>query len=233
LAEESTLQTGSAHVSIEQLETELRQLIRAVNNGTLFEQSWLAQALPEQRHLKDIAFSGDGEPTLSPQFAEAVRLAAEIRKKLCAESTKIVLITNTSTLHLDSVRSTLDFLLQNNGEIWAKLDAGTSDYFRIVSRSSLSFQTIRSNLINFSRDFPVVIQTCFLSLHGNSPSTDEVRRYAECLTELDKVQYVQIYTAARNMPEDWVKPLDNSQIDDIAENVRQWTRLDVRTFYSR
>jgi len=220
-------------VPMDALESELRQLIGSVNDGTLFEQPVFAPVPMEKRILKDIAFSGDGEPTLSPQFAETVRLVADIRKELCAESVKIVLITNASTLHRAPVRSALDFMRLHYGEIWAKLDAGTSDFYRTVARSTLPFQTICTNLINFTQECPVVIQTCFLALYGKGPSADEVRHYAERLKELGKVLYVQIYTVARRTPEAWATPLDDRQLDDIAETVRQRTGLDVRTFYSR
>jgi wyosine [tRNA(Phe)-imidazoG37] synthetase (radical SAM superfamily) len=213
------------------LEEELRQLVCLANDGTLFEQPMFAQVPMEKRVLKDIAFSGDGEPTLSPQFAQTVELVAKVRQELCAESVKNVLITNASTLHLAPIRSALDLMLKNNGEIWAKLDAGTPDFYRTVSRSAVSFQTICSNLIDFTRDLPVVIQTCFLALHGKGPDADEIRHYAERLSELDKIIYVQMYTVARHTPEDWATPLEDHQLDDIAETVRQLTGREVRTFY--
>ena len=233
LAAGTSSKTNDILVPMDCLETELRQLIGSVNDGTLFEQPAFAQVPAEKRTLKDIAFSGDGEPTLSPQFSETVRLIASIRKELCAESVKIVLITNASTLHLAPIRSALAFMLRNNGEIWAKLDAGTPEFYRTISRSNVPFQTICTNLTNFTKDFPVVIQTCFLSLHGEGPSADEIRHYAERLKELSKVLYVQVYTVARITPEDWAAPLESSQLDDIAETVRQQTGLEVRTFYSR
>jgi len=217
---------------MDHLEAELRQLVGSVNDGTLFDEPWFAQTPPDKRALKDIAFSGDGEPTLSPQFAEAVRLVANIRKELCADSVKIVLITNATTLHRAPVRLALEEMLQHNGEIWAKLDAGTPDFFQTVSRSKVSFQTICDNLVNFTQDFPMVIQTCLLALHGQGPSAEEVRHYAERLNALGKVLSVQIYTVARNTPEDWATPLENSQLDDIADTVRQRTGLEVHTFYS-
>ena len=233
LAEGTNAETDSLLVPMDCLESELRQLVDSANDNTLFERPVFDAVPIEKRVLKDIAFSGDGEPTLSPQFAETVRLVADVRKELCAESVKIVLITNASTLHLVPVRSALDFMLQNNGEIWAKLDAGTQEFYRTVSRSNVPFQTICTNLTNFTQDFPVVIQTCFLSMHGQRPSVEEIRCYAERLKKLGKVLYVQLYTVARHTPEVWATPLENRQLDDIAEMVRQQTGLDVRTFYSR
>jgi len=233
LAKGAEPSTDSPLVPMDHLGTELRQLITSVNDETLFEKTPFAQVPPEKRLLKDIAFSGDGEPTLSPQFAKAVRLVSDIRKELCPDSVKIVLITNATTLHLAPVRSALEVMLQNNGEIWAKLDAGTPEFYRTISRSNVPYQTICDNLVQFSRDFPVVIQTCFLALHGEQPSAEEIRQYAERLKTLGNVLYVQIYTVARTTPEDWATPLENHQLDEIADTVRQQTGLDVRTFYSR
>ena len=232
LAEGTPAKTSDSRVPLDILEEELRQLISSANEGTLFDQPLFTSVPMEKRLLKDIAFSGDGEPTLSPQFAETVHRVVHLRKELCEESVKIVLITNASTLHLDSIRSALACMLQNNGEIWAKLDAGTPEFYQTVARTKVPFEKICSNLIRFTQDFPVVIQTCFLSLNGQGPSAEEVRHYAELLKELDKVQYVQIYTTARYTPEDWALPLENCRLDEIAEAVQQQTGLDVRTFYS-
>ena len=233
LAEGIESTTENSRVPMACLESELRQLIGSVNDGTLFKETPFVHTPSDKRILRDIAFSGDGEPTLSPQFAETVQLVADVRKELCDDAVKIVLITNATTLCLAQVSSAIEVMLQNNGEIWAKLDAGSPEFFRTVSRSNVSFQTIFNNLFQFSRDFPVVIQTCFLALHGRVPSDEEVRQYAECLQKLDKVKYVQMYTIARKTPEDWATPLSNAQLNDIAEMVRLLTRLDVRTFYSR
>ena len=233
LAERGKPQPHPALVSMEQLEAELRQLVCSVNDGMLFENTAFEHVPPEKRILKDIAFSGDGEPTLSSQFAEAVHVVADVRQELCTDSAKIVLITNATTLHLAPVRSALAKMLQHNGEILAKLDAGTPEFYHAVSRSSIPFSTICTNLHNFAQDFPIVIQTCFLALHGEGPGADEIRQYAERLKELDNVLYVQLYTVARMTPEVWATPLENRQLDDIAETVRQLTGLDVRTFYSQ
>jgi len=232
LAEGTAPKTRNPLVPMDELEAELRQLLHSVSDGTLFEQPAFSAVPKEKRLLKDIAFSGDGEPTLSPQFEETVRLLAHIRKELCEESVKIVLITNASTLHLEPVCSALALMLQNNGEIWAKLDAGTPEFYRTVSRSKIPFETVCGNLVNFTQRFPVVIQTCFLSLHGQGPGTEEIKRYAERLMELEQIRYVQIYTVARHTPEEWALPLENSRLESIAESVRQQTGLDVRTFFS-
>ncbi|MDR2704505.1 MAG: radical SAM protein, partial [Planctomycetaceae bacterium] len=232
--QENSTRNGNSATPIDSdlLETELRQLIGMVNDGSLFRNTWLSRTPLEKRELRDIAFSGDGEPTLSPQFPEIVQRVADIRREICTETTKIVLITNASTLHREPVINTLKTLLANNGEIWAKLDAGTADYFRTVSRSSIPYEKILTNLKEFSQTNPVVIQSCFALLHNKEPDNEEIRQYAERLKLLGQVQRVQIYTVARLAPESWVLPLSNEQLDKITETVREITGLQVDSFYS-
>ncbi|MDR3196769.1 MAG: hypothetical protein LBU34_02770 [Planctomycetaceae bacterium] len=214
------------------LESELRELVGMVNDGSLFRDTWLSRTPPEKQVLRDIAFSGDGEPTLSLQFPDVVCRVAAVRRELCTESTKIVLITNGSTLHREPLRNTLKTLLADNGEIWAKLDAGTPDYFRTIARSAIPYEKILANLTEFSKTDPLVIQTCFVLLHGKEPDNSEIRQYAEHLRLMERIQRVQIYTAARQTPESWVLPLSDGQLDGISETVRKLTGLRVDSFYS-
>lgn len=229
-------QKFSPLVDLDRLEAELRGLIGMVNDGSLFEDDWFSKTPQEKRPIQDIAFSGDGEPTLSAQFPEVVRRVAAIRKELCPAATKIVLITNGTTLHAEPVRKALETMLENNGEIWAKLDAGTPEYYRRISRSAVPYEKVLANLTEAARKFPIVIQTCFLSLYGAEPDAAEVVAYVGRLKKIldagGRILRVQIYTVARVAPDPEVKPLDDARLDAIVETVRTATGLQVDAFYS-
>jgi wyosine [tRNA(Phe)-imidazoG37] synthetase (radical SAM superfamily) len=225
------------------IESELSQLIGMIKSGDLFKDEWFSRAPAEKRILKDIAFSGDGEPTLSPAFDETINRVVSVRKRLCNESTKIVLITNATMLHVKHVQDSLETMLKNNGEIWAKLDAGTPEYFKKIARSAIKYEKILTNLKELTKKFPVVIQSCFLSMHGKIPDESEIRQYAQRLIDLqsnnnnnnntsNNIIRVQMYTVARSTPESWALPISNEQLDSIAETVRKLTGLQVDTFYS-
>ncbi len=223
-------------IDLDRLESELRNVIEMAFDGSLFEEEWLSKTPPEKRQIQDIAFSGDGEPTLAAQFHEAVKRVAAVRKKFCSESTKIVLITNGTMLHSASVRQALEAMLANNGEIWAKLDAGTPDYYRTISRSAVDFERVLANLAEAARQFPLVIQTCFLSLHGKGPDEGEVHHYANQIKKIlrrgGNILRLQIYTVARSTPDPGVLPLDNGRLDDIVDKLKTATGLHVDAFYS-
>lgn len=229
-------QRFSPLVDLELLEGEVRQLVEMIVDGSLFEDSWFSQVPPEKRLLRDIAFSGDGEPTLSLQFPAVVERVARIRRELCPEATKIVLITNGTTLHAEPVRRALRMMLENNGEIWAKLDAGTQEYYEQIARSTVPLEKVLDNLAGAARMFPLVIQTCFLALHGESPPQAETNAYIARIRDIldagGAILRLQLYTVARDTPEPWVTPLSNEELDALAEKVRRGTGLPVDSFYS-
>src|SRR5690606_38894368 len=100
-------------------------------------------AVPDaQKKLRDIAVSGDGEPTMVPEFAEVCRALAEVQAVRPELDFKLVLITNATLLDRPAVRAGVDALLGGNGtargEVWAKLDAGTEAWYQRVNVSRVS-----------------------------------------------------------------------------------------------
>ena len=58
----------------------------------------------------------------------------------------MVLITNASMFHREHVKRGLEIMDANQGEIWAKLDAGSDGYYQLIERTSIPFQQILDNL---------------------------------------------------------------------------------------
>ena len=114
------------------------------------------------RRLNDIAFAGDGEPTTYKNFDEIIQACASLKKKHALDDVKMVLITNASMFHRPHVQRGLEILDENNGEVWAKLEAGTEDYFKLIDRTPIRFQTILENIANAAQVRPVVIQALFM-----------------------------------------------------------------------
>jgi len=228
---------NTTQVNLEVLEQELREVVSMFNSGELFEEDWFSRTPPEKRRLNDIALSGDGEPTLSSQFYDVVEIAAMVRRELCPEETKIVLITNATALHVKQIAQTIDFLMDNHGEVWAKLDAGTEEYFRKISRSNVPMETILQNITNLSKRHPIWIQSLFLADQNIEPSVEEIDRYIDRVREIlaqgGRLRGIQVYTVARITPDPNITALENKEVDRIAERIRSQTSLPVLAFYSR
>lgn len=225
---------NKAFVELEQLETELQAAIRLVQTGAIFEHPRFADTPLPLRRLNDIAFSGDGEPTTFANFDAVVQLAADIRRAEAPGDVKLVLITNASMFHREAVQRGLAILDENNGEIWAKLDAGTPEFFAKVARTQIPFARILENITQAAQVRPIVIQSLFMRWFGSPPEEAEIEAYCDRLSEIvrrgGQIKGVQIYTVARPPAEPFVSPLDKHEIEAIAGRVAEKTGLPVATY---
>lgn len=220
--------TSKAEPSIARLLEELVATFEAIRAGRI---------LAGER-INDIAFSGDGEPTISPLFAEAIEVAIEVRARLASPELKLVLITDALTLHRPKTRAAIDRMMANGGEIWAKLDAGTDDYFQIVCRGHVPLARPLENIRALAAMHPVVIQTMFLRVHGWPPPDEEIDEYVERVRELlasdARIGRIDLYTVARPTTEKYATALTDAELDRIAARVRLGLAPDVtvETYYS-
>src|SRR5512146_2914054 len=63
-------------VDLERLSAELDAVLNAAADGSLYEAAPFNALAAANRSVRDLAFSGDGEPTTYPRFGEAVEIAA-------------------------------------------------------------------------------------------------------------------------------------------------------------
>ncbi len=211
-------------VDLDRVEEELSAVLEEVRSGLLFERRPFAGVPDALRRLNDMAFSGDGEPTAASEFPEAVRRVVGVKEALGLHGVKILVLTNGSTLDRPAVREALALLDDHEGEVWAKLDAGTEAHYREVSRSRIPFGKILENLRLRARERPLVIQSCFFRWKGEAPPASEraayVRRLGEILESGGRLRLVQIYTLARPPAEQDAQPLSLENLEALAAAVR-------------
>ncbi len=222
-------------LDLPQLREELDEMVELATGGGLFESPRFSATPPEYRRLNDIAMSGDGEPTVSPVFDEVVQLCADVRTAHGLEEVKLVLITNATMLQNPRVAKALEIFDANNGEIWGKLDAGTEDYYQLVDRSEVKLAEVMENLTVTARKRPIVIQSLFMKLDGAPPPPAEHEAYCDRLNEIvaagGQIKHVQLHTIARPPAESFAIPLENAEVDALAEMVGVRTRLRVEAYY--
>jgi wyosine [tRNA(Phe)-imidazoG37] synthetase (radical SAM superfamily) len=226
---------GVKDVELPLLRAELSAMMDLVVTGQLFQHERFRSTPPHLRRFNDVAFSGDGEPTTCPQFPDAVRLAAEEKAARGLDDVKLVLITNATQFHRPAVRDALDLLAANNGEVWAKLDAGTDEYYHRIERTTIPFSRVLTNITEAAQVRPLVIQAMFLRMDGEGPSPAECAAFCDRLSEIlsagGKIKLVQVYTVARVPAVPTVNALPNSEVDAIAELVRRRTGLTAEAYY--
>ena len=147
----------------------------------------------------------------------------------------MVLITNASMFHRPHVQRGLEILDRNNGEIWAKLEAGTEAYYQLVDRTPIPFRQILDNITAAARVRPLVIQALFMRVNGEPPSQAELEAFCDRLNEITaaggKLKLVQVYTVARRPTESYVAPLADAEVDAIVALVQHRTGLNVIGYY--
>jgi wyosine [tRNA(Phe)-imidazoG37] synthetase (radical SAM superfamily) len=246
-----TRQSETRFVETEALMAELRSTLDLVKSGAIYETEKFRDVPPHLRRLNDIAFSGDGEPTTYKNFDELMQQCADVKREIEARMTndetqnssfvirhssfKMVLITNASMFHRPHVQRGLEILDRNQGEIWAKLEAGTDEYYQLIERTPIPFRQILDNITAAARVRPLVIQALFMRVNDEPPSPAELAAFCDRLCEITaaggKLKLVQIYTIARRPAESFVTPLADAEVDAIVALVRRRTGLNTIGYY--
>ena len=222
-------------IDLDQLRGELAEMVDLVTSGRIYDDARFRGTPPPLRRLNDIALSGDGEPTTCPELEPVLEACAKLRIERGLEDLKLVLITNATMFDRPRVARALRILDANHGEIWAKLDAGTEDYYREVARAGIPLRRILHNLIEAAKTRPIVIQSLFMRIRGQAPPESEQEAYCDRLAEIvaagGRIRLVQIHTVARQPAESWVAALANEEVDALADRVRRRTGLAVAPYY--
>ena len=250
-------QSETRFVETAALVDELRTTLDLVTSGQIYESPKFREVPIPLRRLNDIAFSGDGEPTTYKNFDELIEACAEVKRQsefrianfgLQIENQvpqsairnpkseiKMVLITNASMFHRPHVQRGLAILDENNGEIWAKLEAGTDEYYHLIERTPIPFRQILDNITAAARVRPLVIQSLFMRVNGEPPTPAELEAFCDRLNEITtaggQLKLVQIYTVARRPAESFVAPLTDAEVDAIVALVKQRTSLPAIAYY--
>jgi wyosine [tRNA(Phe)-imidazoG37] synthetase (radical SAM superfamily) len=220
-------------LNVDVMADELQRTLALAYSGELRKLSNYQNTPAELLELRHVALSGDGEPTLCPNFLDAVRAVVHVRALGRFPFFKIVLLTNATGLDLREVQDGLKLFTQQD-EIWAKLDAGTQRYMDHVNRPDCSLEKIVENILFVARQRPVIVQSLFPLLNGEEPSSEEIEQYALRLLGLKEagaqIPLVQIYSATRPTMHSNCGHLPLKTLSHIARRVREVSGLKAEVF---
>jgi wyosine [tRNA(Phe)-imidazoG37] synthetase (radical SAM superfamily) len=212
---------------------ELEHTLDLVHSGKISERPLYRRLSGELLKLRHVALSGDGEPTLCPNFFEAVERVVHLRALGRFPPFKLVLITNCSGLDRPEVGQGLHYF-RSEDEIWAKLDAGTEQYLNRVNRAQVSLENILANILFVARQRPVIIQSLFPAIKGEQLRENEIDEFALRLKELREagaqIPLVQIYSASRPACHWECGHLPLRTLSSIAQKVRSIAGLKTEIF---
>ena len=212
-------------VDLDALEEELSVFLSQILIG-----SYLEDQVPKgQRRLNDIAFSGNGEPTSAPNFADAVKTIHGVRVRAnVPEVVKTVLITNGSLMHQHKVMKGVKDLAGINGEVWFKIDRATVEGAQLINDTKINKSRILSNLEASAKACPTWIQTCLFKLDGLHPADSDLDAYVQLIGEAVArgipFKGILLYGLARQsyQPESArLSKLDDGWLDAFAHRLRE------------
>lgn len=214
---------GPPPIDLEVLERELSGFLHALVHGD-YMQTHVPEGL---RVIRDIAFSGNGEPTSAPEFSAAVELVARLKQQFgLDESVPLRVITNGSLLGRAKVREGMRRLGQAGGEAWFKVDAGTRQAMRRINGVALDPAAVARRLQTSTGLCRTWVQTCMFRWDGEPPSEDDIAAYLAVLDAAgtERLAGVLLYGIARPsmQPEAaHLSPLTEDELEAIAERIRK------------
>jgi wyosine [tRNA(Phe)-imidazoG37] synthetase (radical SAM superfamily) len=212
---------AAPEIDLAQLEGELRQFL-----GELLHGSFMAEHVPpEAQVIRDIAFSGNGEPTSSKAFATIVERVVAIRDELGLAAIPIRLITNGSLADRPYVQTALRSLAAAGGEVWFKLDGGRAEDIARINGVDLAPAAHARRLALCASLCPTWVQTCMFRWDGEPPSDAMIAAYLATLDSagIAALKGVHLYGLARPslQPEaSHLQRLSPDELEQIARRIK-------------
>lgn len=166
--------------------------------------------------LDVITFSGNGEPTLHPDFAGIIEDTCALRDEFCPTA-KVSVLSNSTQLGREEVRRAL--MMCDNRIL--KLDSAIDDTMRLIDlpvNHDLTVSQIKEWLRLFDGDF--TLQTCFLrgEMDGrriDNTTPEELAAWYQAVDELHPRQ-LMIYVIDRKTPLDTLTKIPRAEMEAIA-----------------
>jgi wyosine [tRNA(Phe)-imidazoG37] synthetase (radical SAM superfamily) len=192
-----------------------------------FEQA-LLEALRQNRdrEINNITFSGNGEPTLHPQFEELVSIARSLKERYLPAA-RLGVLSNSSTVSLEKVRRALDKL---DFRIM-KLDAGDPETFARINRAcpGVDYQMVVEGLKSLAG---VTLQTMFIDGKISNTSEPEVLKWLEKVGEIKPIK-AQIYSLHRPSASSSLREVPLTRLEEIAAQTEALTGVRVEVFVAK
>ena len=164
------------------LESELRFFLKQVLGGGFYDKFNVLQSL---RVIKDVAISGNGEPTSLKEFDRVIELVGRIALELgVLPKSQLVLISNGSLINQLDVQQSLKILNDYQGEVWFKLDSATEYGRRLINDSKQTTEKLMHNLKVSTRLCATSLQTCMINYLTEGETKSEREAYIELLKNI-------------------------------------------------
>ena len=160
-------------------------------------ESKLLQCVADHTPIDSITFSGDGEPTLNPDFSQIIDDTLRLRDRYYPQS-KVTVLSNATRVHRPEVFAAL----RKVDNPTMKIDAPTNALAEKINHPAPGYDINRvvEALKQFNGDF--VLQTMFLKSKDLDSSRPEVLDGWMDIVRILKPREIMVYTIDRPTPEE-------------------------------
>ena len=165
-----------------------------------------------------ITIAGNGEPTLHPDFEEAVDILIRLRDQYFYE-TPLGILSNSSTCHRPEIQQSL---MKLDGR-FMKLDAGRAATFKTLNQPGPA-DTWARIVLGLRRMRRIVIQSMFVAGRVDNTSEEEIEAWIKILNEIQP-EGVQVYTIDRSPQHSDILEVSRDRLREIARRLTDKTHI--------
>lgn len=176
-----------------------------------------------------ITFSGNGEPTLHPDFPGIIDDVLALRDKYFPQA-KVSVLTNSTRIFTPEVVEALNKVDNNI----LKLDSGIESTMRLIDRPNMPSFTVEK-VVDALKQFKDkgIIQTMFLRGEHDGKKIDnttpeELRALINAYKEIHPRE-IMIYSLDRSTPEESLVKVDKQELENIGRMIEKETGIPVKT----
>lgn len=172
----------------------------------------MSKAAAEGVPVDSITFSGNGEPTMNPDFAEIIDVTLKLRDKYFPDA-KVSVLSNATLLGRERIAQAL---MKVDNPI-LKIDASSQELVEKINKpvGTYSLEKVIENLKNFNGNF--ILQTMFLrSSEFDATVPEALASWHEIVRTL-KPRQVMVYTIDRETPD---KTLGKYTVEEMTAMVQ-------------
>ena len=173
------------------------------------------RGLAEQHtRIDSITFSGDGEPTLNPEFPRIIDDTLGLRDRYYP-GTRVSVLSNATRVHIPEVFRAL----RKVDNPIMKIDAPTDELVQKINRPApgYSLQRVVEALRGFEGDF--VLQTMFLSCPYFDSSSPEVLDGWKRIVRKLRPREIMVYTIDRPTPEQGLEKFSRERMRELVADL--------------
>ena len=190
-------------------------VLRAVEMGLLMHGS----------DIDTITFSGNGEPTLHPDFSAIVSGVRDLRDRMCP-GVKLTIFSNSTTVHLAHIR---DALALFDAPIM-KLDAADPGALARINRPDPAVKL--EHIVEGLKEIPgLITQSVLIDGPVTNTRGESFAAWMVALAEIQPTR-IQIYSTDRPVAEPFVRRVPPATLRRIAQAVERYTGRPVDAYWT-